>query len=491
MVAGCNPTLPLVSEAPLPVKERRGVVGLHAFGSVGGGDPFPLLIDTGSVLTARSVAGDLGQRITPRRLQLLDADGILRARFEEVAVLDGQLGRAGIGPGGLDLSVRGGVLGGDLLQRFSVDLQYGPCGPRVALLPAEVACSCTIASQCPPRAVLPFTLAGGGTLHLDQQVYVYPPTRVTVDVCVQPRRDPDSRGESCVKDGAFNAAEYSLDGSPGVDARLLVATGFAGLILGASLHDRLGGRPFAQLERSTPIYFPGRSEPVLAATASLGSLKEQRAAIALVERLGLLGPCGELNRSRRLRAHRPEMGPPPRCDAPDNECPGRRCPDGRSCGADRDCGGAPCRNSSCLQCLPCGECNDARGTNRRNDLNQPAAAYVELDGPLPIYVLDDASPVLREVNFDVRPALSDVEGIVGSELLARLRARIDYPGSRLLLRCADEGRGCRTFPRYICPNQSGDCGGNGQSRDQLCVPPSRIRSDGGTSCPRPSADGGC
>src|SRR5207249_4298336 len=101
----------------------------------------------------------------------------------------------------------------------------------------------------------------------------------------------------------------------------------------------------------------------------------------------LLGACDELARSRRLRAR------------------AASCSD-TSAGATCDDVGCPDPHG-CLACVPGGVCGDP---NRCNDRNQPAAAVVELDDPIPIFVVDDASPLLQEPNFDVRPELSDIEG---------------------------------------------------------------------------------
>lgn len=475
VVAGCNSPLTAVSEAPIPVSLAPGN-GLWAQGAFEGGAPFPLLLDTGTVLTARSATGQ--SKVVRGRLRLSDRDGVPRADFRDVPVLASALAASGLDDAILDLSA-GGILGGDLLQRFSVRLDYGANGPSVALLPGELACSCALADGC--RAVLPFTLAGGGTYKLGDDVLTYPPTRVTLDACLQPVSDPMTRGKPCVETASgkpvFNQADYDVTGQPGVDVRLLVATGFPGILLGAGAWDRLDVRdaagqpvPARDLPRDHRLYFPGRAAPVMAARATLGSPAGARAALALVDRLGLLGACAELSRSRRIRAYHAtpkeeRIGSDHSCDYGASDCP------------------AP-GQVSCLQCLQ-GQCNDARGRERCNDRNQPAAAYIELAGPIPIFVADDAAPILQEANFDVRPGLSDIEGVVGTELLARLSARIDYPNSRIVASCAGAGDGCTTWPRYACPGtlEVEDCGRGGQSADQFCNPPSALGIAAGKTGP--------
>lgn len=463
-----------MDEAPIPVALTPGDGGLFAYGEFeNGAGTVPLLIDTGTVLTSRAVPS--GARVAQQTLRVHavapgGGPGVPRAAFSDVPILETPLAQAGVGGDLFDLST-GGILAGDLLQGFSLQLDYGAGGPTIALLPGDLSCSCEVADRC--EALLPFTLAGGGTFDLGDSVLTYPPTRVTVDACLEPLGDPLGHGHPCLTVGqngqvAFDAVHYDLDGRPGTDVRMLVATGFPGLLLGASAWDRLHGAGSAAQLLAGPtvaLHFPGRADPVPAARASLGDPANERAALALVDRLGLLGACGELARSRRLRAwaelppNLQPIGLQPDCNLASSSCPAE---------------GA----LSCLQCLnhALGSiCNDARGTDRCNDANQPAAAYVELGGPIDVLVVDDAAPILQEVNFDVRPALSDVEGVVGTELLARLRARIDYPNGRILATCASS-TGCATYPRFACPDtpESNDCGQGGQDSPRLCNPPSTL-----------------
>src|SRR4029077_3951060 len=95
-----------------------------------------------------------------------------RAVFTKVPILSTVLDPAGGGIG-KDLLPIGGVLGGDLLQQFSLRLHYDPDNPdpaqrsSIALLPPEIACSCALANADACEVVLPFKLAGGGTYALE------------------------------------------------------------------------------------------------------------------------------------------------------------------------------------------------------------------------------------------------------------------------------------------------------------------------------------
>lgn len=484
---GCGDSLPRVSPTPIPAKQGPGGGGLYVQGAFGDGDLTTLLVDTGTVLTAHSVATPNGARMVHTKLRLYDApaddvSAVPRALFDDVRVLETPLGAAGIAGADLDLS-SGGILGGDQLRRFSLELHYGTAA-SIALMPEETACSCMLADAC--RVVMPFRLAGGGVLALGNEIYEYPATRVTIDACLEPVTDPLPRGVECLDGDGRLACGYSQDGAPGVDVKLLVSTGFSGVLLGASAYDRLctqgerfhaacpqddGAPPWharlcryptaSELLTSAELVelrFPGLAEPVLAAPVTLGDDQAvvPLASMVLVGREKLLSACGEMARSRRLRAAPPGPG-----DCGSNNRP---------------------PPPTCLQVVAGDVCGSP---NHCNDRNQHAAGMIELDQPMIVYIVPDAAPVLQEINFDVRPALADVEGVVGSELLARLEARIDYPKQRVIAHCGC-APGCTAYPRYACATGDsavGDCDGEAEA---LCNPPSSILPHGPLCLPAPS-----
>src|SRR5262249_28774810 len=159
----------LVDEAPIPVALTPGNGGLFAFGVIGG-DTFPMLIDTGTVLTSHAVPPGPA-RFLHTDLRLLAVaggnPGAPPGQFHDVPRLETPLAQVGAGADLFDLA-NGGILGGDLLQQFSLKLDYGAAGPTVSLLPGDLACSCAVADRC--EASLPFALAGGGTLSLGDSV---------------------------------------------------------------------------------------------------------------------------------------------------------------------------------------------------------------------------------------------------------------------------------------------------------------------------------
>lgn len=471
-LTACNLQPPIVTPAPIPVAHNGG---LYAYGATPGGDLFPLLIDTGTVLTTRGIPADAETVYRFSQLRLFDRNQVPRALFRDLRIIEAPLGTVGLPDALVDI---GGVMGGDFLQLYSLRLRYGD-DPSIALMPRESACSCALADAPACEAVFPFRLSGGGNFQLGSDIYTYPATRVTVDACLQPVVDPWRRGLRC-EDGQDLALGYRIQGEPGVDVRFLVATGFSGVLLGATAYDRLcdaarrylgktcPGGSAAALLASAPtieIRFPSPQSIIRrAARIQLGDLAGDPplAALALIGREGLLSACGELARSRRLRAHPP----------PDGAC---------------DSGARP-RPGDCLQLLTTGGSDICGSPDRCNDMTQPAAAYIELTQlptSIDLYLVDDAVPILVEANNDVRPRLSDIEGVIGNDLLALLEAQIDYPNRRIIAHCAPGAPGCTTYPRLACATGStrvGDCGPD--ARD-LCNPPSSFAPGGPICLPAP------
>jgi hypothetical protein len=307
-----------------------------------------------------------------------------------------------------------------------------------------------LADQC--QAVFNFALGGGGDVSVDGDVFTYPPTRVLVDVCLEPLADPISRNVACSQPAASPAptTTTACAFAPGADAyqpsgvevKLIVSTGFPSFALSSSAFDRLRGpgSAAAALAQSQPLHLPDVKDDGPGATGlavgpvTLGG--GELAALALVSHIANLGPCSELARSRRQR-----RAPP----------------------------GVASSESGCLV-QPVASCQDfARSYCVRDDCDDSTAdtaAVIELNGPLDAVVIDDASPLFTGINADVRTANATVEGVIGTDLLRRLRSTIDYPSSRLVARCADDN-GCLTYPRYT---QSP----SGCSDDSLCHPPSDI-----------------
>jgi hypothetical protein len=406
--------------------------------------PFPVVLDTGSPVTA---IDDVALGVAPPDAATLRARvGDLRVWSDvdppvpRLALHDVQYFLAPLSPVGLggDLFAPNGVIGGDNLNRFAVAIDPRAPTPLVRLLPSVTTCSCDLADAC--HAVFGVTVGGGAqSIAIGNTLYPYPATRVVIEACLEPVADPVSRNEPCVvaqgADGRVQPPVQRGYTASGVDVRFVVATGFPGIALSANVFDRLRGAGAASAALAgspVEVHWPGRNVDN-AGRATLGDAASAIAALALVSREVYFGPCAELARSRRLRRVPPGVSKEkPIVDEltclSDFEDPAFRacCPSGGGCDA---------------------ICYDDNPAVR-------AAAIVELSGPLEVIVLPETTPVLRAVNEDLRPIFATqnpppvVEGVLGMAALRQLVATLDYPGRRLIARCADGAPGCLAYPRF-------------------------------------------
>jgi hypothetical protein len=450
--AGCTSTTSYFLPEPIPLGLDGGA--LVSTASIDDfTQTFPIVIDTGSPVTAWD-NGSGSTSLHTGKLRLDDVNGVPRLELDDVRLYATPLRSLGLS--GFPI---GGVLGGDNLQRWVLGLDYRD-GPVLTVVSDLTPCNCELARDC--NAVFPFTLAGGGQdrpLTIGPDVLSYPATRILVDVCLEPYMDPVSSSDpTCVTPTGL-APGYLPSG---VDARLIVATGFPGFALAASTFDRLRGPGSADAALAAPVslHLPDPADdgadmqglPVGAVT--LG--RPGAAALVVVERQGYLSPCQELARSRRQRRNPP--GAPRTNDA------------GVTVEADCQVSDA-CMNGNTTQ--------DACDDNKSQD---HVSALIELDALLPTFVMQDTAPILVGVNADVRPGSATVDGIIGTAVLQQLTGSIDYPGHRWVARCT--GAGCLTYPAFRNPdafNHPGEAG-SGCQNDNLCQKPVDIPPNGGL-CP--------
>jgi hypothetical protein len=452
--SGC--TEPRVTVLPEPIQVTLSDGGaLTAPASVDRVTTFPMLIDTGSPLTAYD-----------------DHSGATRARTGQLRVYSSELAPDGKPIPRLELDdVQlfvtplhgvGGVLGGDNLARWAVELDYRDT-PTLTLLSMLTPCSCALSADC--DAVFPFFLAGGGSdrpIQLGDDIYTLPATRVIIDACLEPLADPVYDGVPCGTSSRSDPPDPRYRPS-GVDVKVLIATGFPGVAIGARAFDRLrgaGAAAAALANAPLSLHLPDVADDgadgsgLQVGVASLGG-GGIVSALALVSRELYFGPCAELARSRRQRRSPPGgnlvSGEEACLETPEIE----RAPDGQVL-----------FNPSELLV-----CQDHAGDSATcSDFNPEArtAAVIELSGPLPVMVVPDEAPLLDGVNSDVRPRVATVEVVLGTELLRRLVSTIDYPGSRFVARCVSDDGSCRTYPRYVYGSQQSECD------DRLCLSPANI-----------------
>ncbi len=458
LFAGCNAPSWTSLPAPIPVALSGGA--LTAFATVDGIDtPFATVIDTGSPLTAYD-AHEPAPSARRGVFRLFSAATPPVARFEirDITLFETPLRSVGLDPAAAPV---GGVLGGDNLSRFVVGLDYRAT-PTVSLFSTLQSCSCELASDC--DAVFPFTLAGGqNAIALGQGVYSYPPTRVLLDACLEPLADPISRNEVCsTSDGDASIPPTAPYLASGIDVKVIVSTGFPGFAVSSGAFDRLRGQGAAEAllagAGAEKLHLPDPSDDgadgsgLTVAAAALGGF--QTAALALVSRELYFGPCEQLARSRRQRRFPPGANIP---EVPPSECVQNNLtpkPEWRYC--ERAClqtGLSPnaldqaCLSQVSSRGLSQAVCDDASPQS-------PTASVVELEGPLPTYVLSDTAPLLQGISSDVQPNQPEVEAVIGTEVLKRLTTTIDYPNRRVVARCA-EGADCLTYPRFIDADECG------------------------------------
>ena len=183
----------------------------------------------------------------------------------------------------------------------------------------------------------------------------------------------------------------------GADTLLLLSTGVGPTILSRTTYEaaRGAGDPaFADLPETT-LYLPGDAA-LLGQTARRGQLHR----MALVGATTGRRACEDLRRARGLET-----------------CPAN------AGGCTRDA----CTDTTC------------------------AAATVELGDAVDVIVIEDTDPLLQGLRNELRPAQADIGGLLGMGALRPLIVDVDYPGSRVLARCAAAGASCAAHPRVSGP----------------------------------------
>ncbi len=183
----------------------------------------------------------------------------------------------------------------------------------------------------------------------------------------------------------------------GVDLMLILSTGTGSTLLSESGYARYRlQRPEAPALETLPtttVWLPSGPVP-----ARLGTIEE----LALVSELSTeRGPCQELYANQVMRGGG--------CDQPGATC---------VCTSNDD---TFCRTGSAVE---------------------PA-----MGEPLEVAIIADDSRVLQALRNELRPALPEVDGILGTRALAKLAVDIDYPHARVIMRCADAG--CRIHPAVL------------------------------------------
>ena len=412
--AGCSEPCCTTDGFPINLLPRTNTdeVGLVASAQGPTNQPFTISVDTGSALNLFGRQSG-GAQIVLRDFDILDGQPpagrvapIVRGTFHQIEGLS-----TGLNPDG-----PGAVLGGTLLQNFSVQFEFAK--PAVTFWARQGATDGFL--DAAGFAVLHFNLLGGAELTVESRPDVLgltgplevPPSRVVVRACGGPTPfDPDAlEPERCCKRGD----EVGL--ATGTNLALVVATGIGPLVLSQSAWNRV-----AAGQLTSPL-----TPPVPGATLLIPTLPAPLTNVSwsTLPRIALVnqelddatnpGACVDLGRARRLEwieHHQSE-------DGTTGACP-----------------------------LPCD--TDPRDATKA----QNAAAYVEFGENIPVAVLPDSTPLLQALRAEIRPEGPEIDGLIGANLFAQTTMEIDYrskPG-RAVIACAPGvvQTTCKSSPR--CP----------------------------------------
>jgi hypothetical protein len=435
---GCGQDCCVVDQEPIPVSRAPLGQGpapgalLARAQPPGGGTAFSMVVDTASPVTILASPATTGTlEITQRGFDLLDgsdpapATARVRARFRDLGLFTLPLG-----PVGGATTLPGGVVGGDLLRAFSVELRFaGPC-PDVDAGAAGPGCSSVTFwrhqgatldfLEDAGYAVVRFTPFGGGETTAQspadflglQAPVTLPPTRVVFRACAAPRvfSRTEPREACCARGDEIARAS-------GADLSLLLATGVGPMVLSQSAWARVSA-----LLQTPPAM---TSAPLLVATwpTPIAATWTTMPRYALVDGFdppstGDEGPCVDLGRARRIEWTEAQIA---------------------STGQAQPAVGA------CVQ--PC----DTDPSQTGESLN--SAAYIELGGAIPVAVVDDAEPFLQALRFDIRPEGPDIDGLVGAAALGAARVELDYINDtpRAIFSCEQAASHDACYAASRCP----------------------------------------
>jgi hypothetical protein len=451
--AGCGDNFTAVLDS-FPIALTRAPVGggmpgdgalvaMAADPSAPAQPPYRMLVGTGTPLTLLAGPPVTGTPATQSaNFDLLDAPGamtdptkpVVRGRFRGVSVL--RLPLQPVDDAGTTL---GGVLGGDILRRFSVEMRFGatPTAGETCLGSTGLCSSMTFFShqgadlgflEDAGYAVLRFGLAGGGETtakgdpdFLGQRgPLVLAPSRIVLRTCAAPNDFAPDLTEisptACCKELAAEAMKT------GVDLALVLDTGVGPMVLSASAWTRLKAALLAEqkplpAETGGQLLIPTWPNPIPATWSTI-----PRFAVVDLETGSATdpGPCLELNRARRLeqvsfQVHHFESMQMP---VPASVCT-------------QQCDSDP----------------------REPDKSQNSAAYLELSGAIPVAVIADDEGYLQGLRFDIRPEGPEVDGVIGAGALGRSRVEIDYLSGpqRAVFSCESDVMRPECFAAARCP----------------------------------------
>jgi hypothetical protein len=354
----------------------------------------------------------------------------VRATFRGVSAL--RLPLESVGDGTV---TPGGILGSDILRRYSVAIRFGAlCTPSGSTLCSSMTFWAHLGPdlgflQDSGYAVLRFPLFGGGETTVEgdpdfvgqRGPLVLSATRIVLRACAAPAdfapdqpRDP---ADKCCKNA--DAARLAT----GVDLALMLDTGVGPMVLSQSAWTRVKAKLPA-----APVETPGVLRIATWPTQMNNMDTTIQATWSTIPKFALVdnetgsntdpGPCVELGRARRIEQVSYQI-------------------------VQDDLNQVS--STACTQ--PCD--NDPREPSEA----QNSAAYLELTGAIPVAVIGDEEPYLQGLRFDIRPDGPEIDGLIGAGALGRARVEIDYLSgpARALFSCEVDAPRSACWAAARCP----------------------------------------
>ncbi|HEY4188073.1 MAG TPA: hypothetical protein VGP07_23560, partial [Polyangia bacterium] len=386
------------------------------------GQSLHLAIDTSAPLTFFGGQADGTPHMTRRSFDLLgtklNANGVYpkRASFLDVAVLP-----VSLDPAGPQI-----VLGADLLKNFSLEINF-PTPSITFWLAQNTPDAFFGATQCAGSpdaplcsAVLHFGLLGGGELTaVSEPDFLgltgpvdFPATRALLRACAAPdAADPvnDPQPMCCTRADAVSQAT-------GANLSLLIATGIGPVVLSQSAWNRVVASQATA--PPTPAAGAALSIPWLSApltTVTWSTLPRMTLVDLELDPSMNPGACVELARARRMEwIERHETGATPACF--------------QACDADPS--------------------DSAKAQN--------AAGYLEIGGPVDVAIVPDGSGFLESLRAELRQQGPQVDGLLGTNMLATTTTEINYGSSpsRAIFSCAPGTARTTCWASPRCPRQA-------------------------------------
>lgn len=304
----------------------------------------------------------------------------------------------------------GAVLGASLLRNFAVRLAYLGSSPRMTLLDEipdtheQLSDDCDhdgLPEQADPGCAGVFGARpqGGGLLETADGTATLPPTRLVLGVCLVPEVFDRSKADPSLPPAQQQHGAATISGVP---AEAVVSTGLGVTVVSATLADRLRARLGGTVsERAGTLSLPGGS-------AAVTLLDLPRLALVSGETREL-GPCGELALRRRL-----------------------------------------------LLAGTVGLTAEDQALLDDKKINGASAAL--LAARVEVAVLADESDLLQGLRQELRPATASIDAVLGGDVLKAFEVELDYPASRVILRCAEQTTAqgtCEVLPFCAHPSNSG------------------------------------